>query len=51
MALQHGLTLTGLVSTMRMDAYVTPTYAPINIMPHYPPPRLCRGKGGPFDLF
>ena len=26
-------------------------YAPINIMPHYPPPGLCRGKGGAFDLF
>ena len=26
-------------------------YAPINIMPHYPPPRLHRGKGGAFDLF
>ena len=25
--------------------------APINIMPHYPPPGLYRGKGGAFDLF
>ena len=27
------------------------TNAPINIMPHYPPPGLYRGKGGAFDLF
>ena len=26
------------------------TYAPINIMPHYPPPGQCRGNGGVFDL-
>ena len=25
--------------------------APINIMPHYPPPGQCRGKGGAFNLF
>ena len=24
--------------------------APINIMPHYPPPGQCRGNGGAFDL-
>ena len=28
-----------------------PFYAPINIMPHYPPPGLYRGIGGAFDLF
>ena len=25
--------------------------APINVMPHYPPPGPYRGKGGAFDLF
>ena len=26
-------------------------YAPINVMPHYSPPGLYRGKGRAFDLF
>ena len=26
-------------------------YAPINVMPHYPPPGLCRGKGGHLTCF
>ena len=31
--------------------YIHADYAPINNMPHYPPPGLYRGKGGAFDLF
>ena len=30
--------------------HTTANNAPINIMPHYPPPGQCRGNGGVFDL-
>ena len=41
----------GITDNMEFPHLYCVYYAPINIMPNYPPPGLYRGKGGAFDLF
>ena len=38
------------LNVIRLSHHLCTYNAPTNIMPHYPPPGLYRGKGGRFDF-